>query len=81
MTPVQIVEVWNRSTRVGTKVNVRRDNGQVLETHTRSGAFIANNGRAVIQVAGISGYYLLDRVTVSEAVTHSSREPSQAETC
>lgn len=63
------VEAWNFSHPVGTRVLVKRDRGEVLETVTRSEAWaLGGSGRrpghtAVVMVEGIAGAYLLDRVT------------------
>ncbi len=47
---------------VGTRVKVRRDNGDTLETVTRSVAWVMCDS-AVVMVDGISGCYALERVT------------------
>lgn len=63
------VESWNLSYPVGTRVFVKKDRDEVLETVTRSEAWaLGGSGNrpghtAVIMVEGISGCYLLDRVT------------------
>ena len=56
------VELWNATHFVGQRVSVRRDNGSVTSTTTRSEAQISSGGQAVIFLDGIAGYYLLDRV-------------------
>jgi hypothetical protein len=66
MTAHEQVEAWNRSHPTKTPVAVRRDNGEILKTETKSEAFVARNGLAVIFVLGISGYYLLERVKPEE---------------
>jgi hypothetical protein len=43
-------------------VTVRRDDGTLFHTTTRSAAYVAASNCAVIFVKGIAGYYLLDRV-------------------
>lgn len=53
---------WNKKYPVGTKVNVKKDNGEVLNTVTRSAADVIGC-MAVIWVEGIAGCYSLDRVT------------------
>lgn len=53
---------WNLRFNVGTPVYVKRDNGDVLSTRTKSNAWTLDN-RAVIQVEGISGCYALHRIT------------------
>lgn len=56
------VDVFNASVPVGSRVTVRMDNGQVLATRTRRPARLANNGLPVVWLAGIAGFYRLDRV-------------------
>lgn len=60
------VLAWDACHQVGDPVDVRKDDGTVLRTVTRSRAFVAESGLAVIFVEGISGYYRLDRVTAVE---------------
>ncbi len=57
------VEEWNKAHKVGIAVNVRRDDGTILETVTRSEAWATKDGSPIVSVRGISGGYLLDRVT------------------
>ena len=57
-----MVTTWNEKHPEGTRVVVRRDNGDVLETTTRSPAWVVG-GTAVVSVVGISGGYALERVT------------------
>lgn len=59
---------WNSNYPIGQPVTVRRDNGETLETVTRSEAWTFDGIHAVIQVKGISGCYMLDRVTPREVV-------------
>lgn len=54
---------WNAANPVGTPVNVAQDDGNILQTVTQTGAQILNGHTAVIWVRGISGCYLLSRVT------------------
>lgn len=61
--------LWNEQHPEGTPVKVRRDNGEILETVTRSEAWVDENGIQVIMVKGIAGYYRLDRVTPNIACT------------
>lgn len=56
------VEMFNARYKVGCSVVVHRDFGDKFPTVTKGEAFIAESGHAVIQVVGISGYYLLSRV-------------------
>lgn len=48
---------------IGQRVSVRRDGGDGIVTVTRSEAQVLSGHSAVIWVEGISGCYLLDRVT------------------
>ncbi len=58
---------WNAKHPVGVFVNVRKDDDTVVRTTTRGEAFVDQGGTsAVIRVEGISGYYLLDRVTAEK---------------
>lgn len=54
---------WNRDYPEGTAVVVRKDDGSFHHGTTRSPAIEAYSGDAVIFVTGLSGYYLLDRVS------------------
>lgn len=55
-------DIFNKAHPPGTPVTVRRDSGEVLETVTRSEAWVLC-GSAVVLVKGISGGYRLNRVT------------------
>ncbi len=57
------VKAFNAANAVGTPVNVGKDDGTVLETTTRSEAWLMSGHSAMILVEGISGGYLLERVT------------------
>ena len=59
----QIVEQWNAAYPVGTPVTVRKDNGEIVSTVTTSAAQVLSGHTAVIWVEGISGAYLLARVS------------------
>lgn len=61
--------LWNEQYPEGTPVKVLRDNGEILETVTRSEAWVDEHGIQVIMVKGIAGYYRLDRVTPNNAFT------------
>lgn len=54
---------WNEKYPVGTPVTLKRDSGEVLNTKTRSTAYVSNAGYPVIFLEGVTGYYLMDRVT------------------
>ncbi len=60
---------WNVAHAIGTSVRVRRDNGDVTATRTRSEAYLLSGHTPVIFLDGISGAYLLDRVTACEEST------------
>jgi hypothetical protein len=53
---------WNRLNPMGAEVIVTKDSGEEVSTKTRGEAFVSNSGQPVIFLAGVSGYYLLDRV-------------------
>lgn len=59
----QKVDEFNNFVPVGTPVEVTRDSGEVLQTKTRSVAWLLGT-QGVVQVEGIAGCYLLDRVKV-----------------
>ena len=63
MTDQQKVDAWNKRYAIGQAVAVRRGEGQVLRTRTRSSAQLLSGHTAVIWVDGIAGCYLLDRVS------------------
>lgn len=54
---------FNRRYPVGQRVALKRDGGDVVLTTTRTTAGILSGHSAVIWLEGISGCYLLDRVT------------------
>lgn len=56
------VENWNLKHKIGTPVTVRRDDGSVMATLTRSEAQMLSGHTPVVWVEGIAGAYLLDRV-------------------
>ncbi|WP_157410210.1 hypothetical protein [Sphingobium xenophagum] len=57
------VDNWNKHYPVGQAVTVRRDNGSTITTKTRSPAELLSGHSAVVWLDGISGCYLLNRVT------------------
>lgn len=57
------VDLFNGACPIGGKVTVRLDNGDVMKTTTRSTACIFSGHTPVVFLEGISGCYLLDRVT------------------
>jgi len=54
--------VWNQHYPEGTPVLVVRDMGDVLETTTRSIAWLTPSGSVLVKVKEISGGYCLSRV-------------------
>lgn len=60
---------WNERNPIGTRVLVQKDNGVKYPTRTRSEASVLSGHSAVIYLEGISGCYLLSRVTVAEEGT------------
>lgn len=52
------------STPIGTRVRLRRDNGEVLDTVTRSAAYVCSAGYLVVFLKGVTGYYLAERCDV-----------------
>ena len=64
--PVAYAEAsdFNERYPVGTRVSVRRDDGTVTRTKTRSRAWVLAGVCPVVMVEGIRGAYLLSRVTV-----------------
>jgi hypothetical protein len=60
---VAACERFNAECPSGTPVCVRRDDGSIMRTKTRSVAWLLSDGTPVVMVEGISGGYLLERVT------------------
>lgn len=56
-------DAFNARYPVGHAVQVRMDCGDTVTTTTRSAAEVLSGHSAVIWLVGISGCYLLDRVT------------------
>jgi hypothetical protein len=61
--PQRQVDRWNELHPVGTAVTVKKDSGAIVEAETTSEAYVLGGHSAVILVTGISGSYLLERVT------------------
>ncbi|KKK98058.1 hypothetical protein LCGC14_2646570 [marine sediment metagenome] len=61
-TPLEAVRSWNNFYSKGQRVEVTRDLGEKEFRKTKSEAFVAESGHAVIFLEGILGYYLLERV-------------------
>jgi hypothetical protein len=60
------VDEFNARTKLGDRVTVRRDDGTVMITRTRSIAHLLGFHTPVIWLEGISGAYSLDRVSPIE---------------
>ena len=58
----KIVADWNAKYPIGTHVNCRKDDGSIMNTHTRSEAWAICHV-PVVMVRGIVGGYALSRVT------------------
>jgi hypothetical protein len=56
-------DLFNERYSVGQPVTVRKDGGEDFQTVTTSKAEVLSGHSAVIWLEGISGCYLLDRVT------------------
>lgn len=56
-------DAFNDQCPIGGAVVVRKDDGQYVATKTRSQAQVLSGHTAVVWLDGISGCYLLDRVT------------------
>lgn len=67
-------DAWNEKNRVGAKVTIKMDSGENRETTTRTSAYVADSGDAVIFLQGVSCYYLLERVT---ALPEAKGSPKQ----
>lgn len=62
-------DLFNAINPIGTEVLVKRDNGDLQTTTTRSKAEVLSGHSAVIWLDGISGCYLLSRVSVPRALS------------
>ncbi len=56
------VRQWNHLYAIGQRVIVTKDLGEQVFTKTKTEAFVAQSGHAVIFVEDITGFYLLERV-------------------
>lgn len=59
----QQCDQFNARYPVGQRVIVRLDSGEGKDTITRGPAYVLSGHSAVIALQGVSGCYLLDRVT------------------
>jgi hypothetical protein len=74
------VDAWNAAHSIGAKVSVRKDDGKIINGETRSEAWVMGGHSAVILITGISGCYLLDRVTaMTDLVALLERDLAEAE--
>jgi len=55
------VFMWNRSTPGGSPITYEDDLGNLVDTETRSPAWVLPNGIPVVQVKGRSGSFILYR--------------------
>lgn len=60
---------WNNHHPIGTAVTLRSDDGSDVATATRSAAWVLSGHTAVIMVDGVTGCYLLDRLTPTPVQT------------
>jgi len=62
----KMVREWNTSYEIGTPVYLTEDNGDIIETRTRSEAWLCGGHTAIVSVEGKSGGYLLSRIQAKE---------------
>lgn len=60
------LELCNSLNPIGSPCELRRDNGMILRTRTRSEAWELGHGQAVVMVEGKAGGWMLERVTMLE---------------
>lgn len=58
----KIVAAWNAANPVGTRVRVRLDGGRLMQSVTKSVAWVLGECSPVVMVEGISGCYSLNRI-------------------
>lgn len=56
-------DTWNRNHPVGTLVKLRKRDGTLAATRTRSKAFVTEAGFAVCHFEGFTAFFLLSRAT------------------
>lgn len=61
-----MVDHWNKTVPIGTTVEVTKDLGEIIETKTRSEAWVLGGHTPVLLLEGIRGGYSLERVRVKE---------------
>lgn len=64
-----MIEAFNEANQTGTEVDVKKDDGSIVRTRTRSEAWLMGGHTAIILLEGISGGYMLERVSVVEFVS------------
>lgn len=69
-----IIENFNLKYPVGTDVTVKKDNGEIIHTKTRSEADLLGGHTPVIWLDGISGCYALSRVTPKSSAMEKAFE-------
>ncbi len=57
------VDAFNEKVKVGDQVTVKKDDDTVVVTVTCGPAFVLSGHSAAVSLVGISGCYLLNRVT------------------
>lgn len=57
------VDAFNKMCPIGTQVNLKKDDGSIIGTKTRSEARVLGGHSAVVMLEGVSGGYSIDRVT------------------
>ncbi len=63
MPPKQRVTEQQKTMPVGTAVNLRKDDGTIIQTRTRNTPWQLSHGMWVVSVDGIAGGYDLERIT------------------
>lgn len=56
------VDTWNATHQVGETIQYRDDVGKIIESKTRSEAWVLGGHSAVIQIEGRSGCYDFERI-------------------
>ena len=56
------VETWNKTHPVGTRVEVRDRDGNMVETETKSAAFLMGGHTPVVTLKDVSGHFFLEKV-------------------
>lgn len=79
MSPKEACERFNARYPVGTRVILRKDGGYLVDTTTRTTAGVVHGRDAVIFLEGITGYYLLDRVTPFEEIVRVPHSAGSAD--